>query len=105
MRPAETSMTGATGDSAWGAVAGRRVGGAERAHRAGGTAGPPRRAPGGAEVHEGLVEVVTAARRHEPLGQIPQRLVAAGAAARSEKDPAEHAADVGVEHGHVTAER
>ena len=82
-----------------GTAAERRIGGAEALHRAARTAWSAGRAPGGAEVHEGLVVVVGLVRRDEGLGERPDDLVAAQAAetARAEEDAAEHAANVGVD--------
>ena len=66
-----------------------RPGSARRAralHRAGATAGRPRGAPGGAEVHQRLVVVVGLARRHERVRRGP-RWPSARAAARRRRGP------------------
>src|SRR5438067_1141226 len=87
-----------------------RVCGKRRTHTAQGAgraAWPARGAPGGAEVHQRLVEVVAAPTRHERLRQCPETRVAAQSPepARAEEHAAEHAPHVGVEHGGAAAER
>src|SRR3989442_13003597 len=108
MSAAATSMTSGTALRPGAAVAvgerGERR--AEAAHRAARAARPARRTPRGAEVHERLVEVVTAPWRHQRLGQRPHARLAAQApeAPRAEEHAAEHAPDVGVEHRRAAAE-
>src|SRR5439155_1734369 len=72
-------------------------------HRARGALRLPRGAPRGPEVHERLVEVVRPPARHEDLGEVPERPLAADAREppRAEEDAAKNAADVGVQHGGV----
>src|SRR3989442_15218780 len=81
----------------------RGDGRAEASHRTARALRLPRGAPRGPEVHERLVEVVRPPARHEDLGEVPERPLAADAREppRAEEDAAKNAADVGVQHGGV----
>src|SRR3989442_11025966 len=85
----------------------QRIGHAEAPHRTACAAWAPRGAPGGAEVHQRLVEIVATAARHEPRRQIPQGLLAAKPAETPgpEEHASEDAADVRIEDGDVMAVR
>src|SRR5262245_2514924 len=78
---------------------------AEGLHGTGKAPRLPRRAPGGAEVHEGLIVVIGASGGNErfregPNGLVPAKLLEP---ARAEEDAAEDAAHVGVHEGGVLA--
>src|SRR5262245_8596212 len=83
------------------------VAGAEALHGARAAARLARRAPGGAKIHDRLVEVVAATPRHQCGGEVPERSLTAHA--RQPPGPHEDAAEdtphVGVEHGGVPAVR
>src|SRR5215831_16622848 len=86
----------------------RAVGGiaaTEAPHRARVASRSASRAPGGAEVHEGLIVVIRAAFRHQGVRQIPHGLLApeASGPALPEEDAAEHATDIRVDDGGVTS--
>src|SRR3972149_5963758 len=84
----------------------QRIARAECLHRAARTPGRPRGAPGGPEVHQGLVPVVRLASREERLGQRPQLAIAPQPTepARAGKGAAQAAPHVGVHDGRVLAE-
>src|SRR5215475_16173120 len=71
---------------------------AEGLHGTPWASGLPRRAPRGAEVHEGLIVVVGAAQWNERFGERPQGLLTLEAPdpARTKEHPAEDAPDIGI---------
>src|SRR4030095_2164803 len=78
---------------------------AEGLHGTARTPGLSRRAPGGAEVHEGLIVVIGASGGYQRSREVPHRLLTAQPLepARAEEDPAEHATDIGIDEGGVLA--
>src|SRR5262245_31147860 len=78
---------------------------AEGLHGTPWASGLPRRAPRGAEVHEGLIVVVGAAQWNERFGERPHGLLTLEARdpARAKEHPAEDAADIGVDQRGVLA--
>src|SRR5262245_3699431 len=84
------------------AAARRPVRCAEAIHGAGPAARRARGAPGGPEVHQGLVVVVRLPRWHERAGEIPDRLLPTKAPEPpgSEEHPAEHAPYVRIHDRH-----
>jgi len=71
-----------------------------RPQGAGGASRGPRQADRRADIHQGLVEVASAARRQQALGQGADRLPAAGVA----EDATEHALEVSVHGWEIEAE-
>src|SRR5258705_1785411 len=78
---------------------------AEGLHGTARTPGLSRRAPGGAEVHEGLIVVIGASGRYQRFREVPHRLLTAQPLepSRAEEDPAEHAPHVGIDERGVLA--
>src|SRR5215470_18254307 len=107
MSAAATSMTSGTALRPGSARrAERRERRAEAPHGTRRAVGTPRRAPRRAEIHERLVEVVSAPSRHERLRQRPQPRLAAQTLepARPKEHAAEHPAYVRIEHGRIPTE-
>src|SRR5262245_12183209 len=108
MSAAATSMTSGTvlrPGSARGTDSRKRR--AEAPHRTRRATRPPWRAPRRAEIHERLIEVVSAPAGHERLSQRPQPGFAAQPLepSRPEEHAAEHAAHIRIEHGRIPPER
>src|SRR3990167_6627131 len=84
----------------------QRIARAECLHRAARAPGRSRGAPGGPEVHQGLVPVVRLASREERLGQRPHLAISPKPTepARAEEDAPQDAPHVGVHDGRVLAE-
>src|SRR5499425_2145242 len=78
---------------------------AEGLHGAAAAPWLPRRTPGGAEVHEGLIVVIGAARGHERFREVPDDFVPAQPLepAWPEEDAAEDPSHVGIHEGGVPA--
>src|SRR6266542_2115664 len=78
---------------------------AEGLHGTARTLGLSRRAPGGAEVHEGLIVVIGASGGYERFREVPDGLLTAQPLepSRAEEDSAEHAPHIGVVEGGIFA--
>src|SRR3989442_2050395 len=83
--------------------AGTVIAPAEALHRTPRALGLARRAPRRAEIHQGLIVVIGAARGDERFGEIPHGLLAAesGQPPGAQENPAEHTPHVGVHEGGV----